>query len=236
MHRTVLACDYDGTLAAEGTMSEATRKALRRLRESGRRLVMVTGRELPDLKRVCPGLDLFDWIVAENGALLYDPRSGEEIPLAPAPPDEFVRALAARNIQPLSVGRVIVATREPYERDVENTIRTLGLKFDIILNKGAVMVLPAGVDKASGLAAALKKLRISPRNAVAVGDGENDRALLALAGCAVAVANALPSLKQVADLVTEKPAGDGVIELVERLLENDLADVGETKDRTVSPG
>ena len=224
MYRLALACDYDGTLAAEGTMSDATRNALRRLRESGRRVLMVTGRELPDLKLVCPGLDLFDWVVAENGALLYDPKNDEEIPLAAAPPVEFVRALAARNIQPLSVGRVIVATREPHEQEVLDAIRALGLELEIIFNKGAVMVLPPGVNKAFGLEAVLERLALSPRNVVAVGDGENDHALLALAGCSVAVANAVPSLKGVADIVTTQPAGDGVVELIDRLIKTDLAD------------
>ena len=225
MNFTALACDYDGTLAAEGILKEATRNALQRVRASGRRLIMVTGRELPDLKRVCPGLDLFDWIVAENGALLYDPRHDEEFALAPAPPEAFVRALTARNIQPLSVGRVIVATREPHQQDVLDAIRALGLELQIIFNKGAVMVLPAGVNKASGLEAVLGRLSLSPHNVVAMGDGENDHALLSLAGCSVAVANAVPTLKEAADFVTREPAGDGVIELAERLLANDLADI-----------
>jgi HAD superfamily hydrolase (TIGR01484 family) len=224
MHRLALACDYDGTLAAEGTMTDATRAALRRVRESGRRVLMVTGRELPDLKLVCPSLDLFDWIVAENGALLYDPKSDEEILLAPAPPEEFVHALTARNIRPLSVGRVIVATREPHEQEVLDAIRALGLELEIIFNKGAVMVLPPGVNKAFGLEAALARLALSPRNVVAVGDGENDHALLALAGCSVAVANAVPSLKEAANIVTRQPAGDGVIELIDQLIKTDLAD------------
>ncbi|HLG86696.1 MAG TPA: HAD family hydrolase [Alphaproteobacteria bacterium] len=225
MYLLALACDYDGTLAAEGAMSDATRAALGRLRESGRRVLMVTGRELPDLKLVCPGLDLFDWVVAENGALLYHPQNDQEIPLAPAPPEEFVHALRARNIRPLSVGRVIVATREPHEQEVLDAIRALGLELEIIFNKGAVMVLPPGVNKAFGLEAALAKLALSPRRVVAVGDGENDHALLALAGCSVAVANAVPSLKEAADFVTSRPAGDGVIELIDRLIKTDLAEI-----------
>lgn len=231
MKRQVLACDYDDTLAAEGVMSNATRDALERVRASGRRLVMVTGRELPDLNHVCPHLDLFDWIVAENGALLYDPGRDQEVLLAPPHSQALVRALAARDVRPLSVGRVIVATREPHEPEVRDAVRALGLELEIIRNKGAVMVLPVGVDKASGLAAALERLGILPRNAVAVGDGENDHALLTLAGCAVAVANAVPTLRQAADLVTDQPAGDGVIELIERLLQNDLADIEGRRSR-----
>ena len=59
-----------------------------------------------------------------------------------------------------------------------DTIRDLGLELQVIFNKGAVMVLPAGVNKASGLAAALADLGLSPHNVVGVGDAENDHAFL----------------------------------------------------------
>ena len=108
---------------------------------------------------------------------------------------------------------------------VLETIRELGLELQIIFNKGAVMVLPSGVNKASGLAAALAECGLSPHNVVGIGDAENDHAFLAMCGCSVAVANALDSVKAEADLVTRGARGDGVRELIERLLESDLADV-----------
>ena len=61
----------------------------------------------------------------------------------------------------MSTGRVIVATWEPHETIVLETIRDLGLELQVIFNKGAVMVLPAGVNKATGLAAALEQLGLS---------------------------------------------------------------------------
>ena len=81
-------------------------------------------------------------------------------------------------------------------------IRELGLEWQIIFNKGAVMVLPPGVNKASGLAAALEELQLSPLNVVGIGDAENDHAFLTLCGCSVAVANALDAVKATADVVT----------------------------------
>jgi len=138
---------------------------------SGRRLVLVTGRELDDLQKVCPRLDLFEYVVAENGALLYKPSTGEETPLAARPPEAFVTLLRQRGVGPISVGRVIVATWEPHESTVLATIRDLGLELQVIFNKGAVMILPAGVNKATGLASALEKMELSPHNAVGIGDG-----------------------------------------------------------------
>lgn len=49
MRYVALATDYDGTLAHHGVVDGPTLEALRRLKESGRRLVLVTGRELPEL-------------------------------------------------------------------------------------------------------------------------------------------------------------------------------------------
>ena len=132
-------------------------------------------------------------------------------------------SLERRGVTPLAIGRVIVATREPYDRDVLEAIRALGLELQIVFNKGAVMVLPPGVNKASGLAAALKELALDPRHVVAVGDAENDHAFLGACGRGVAVANALPMLKAAADWVTSGARCEGVVELAERLVRFDLA-------------
>jgi hypothetical protein len=76
------------------------------------------------------------------------------------------------------------------------------------------MVLPSGINKASGLLAACEELGISPHNVVAIGDAENDHAFLQAAGCGVAVANALPALKANASFVTKASRGGGVAELM----------------------
>jgi len=235
MHYVALATDYDGTIAHHGEVDEPTLAALDRLRGASRRLVLVTGRELDDLLRVMPRVDLFDIVVAENGAVLYRPATKEERMLAPPPPPEFAERLREAGVSPLSVGRVIVASWEPNEAQVLATIREMGLELQIIFNKGAVMVLPAGVNKESGLRAALEELEVSPRNVVGVGDAENDFAFLNLCGMPVAVANALPRLKAAAALVTQGERGEGVAELVDRWLADDLADVDDGNPRQNVP-
>ncbi len=225
MFFVAVATDYDGTLAEHGIVSDKTLEAIKALKRSGRRLILVTGRELPDLIRVFPNLDTFDLVVAENGALLYNPATRGEEPLGPPPPPEFIERLRANGVEPLSVGRTIVATWEPHETAVLESIRELGLELQIIFNKGAVMVLPANINKAFGLKAALERLSLSPHNVVGIGDAENDHAFLAYCGCAVAVDNALPAVKEKVDFVTRGARGEGVIELASRLEETDLRDV-----------
>ncbi len=186
---------------------------------------MVTGREMDDLYRVFAELDVFDWIVAENGALLYQPATREMKLLGPPPDEAFVKELQKRGVAELSVGKVIVATWEPYESIVLETIRDMGLGLQVIFNKGAVMVLPSGITKASGLMAILKQLGISRHNVVGVGDAENDHALLDACHCGVAVANAVPALKDHADWVTPLDHASGVEQLIDGLLADDLQSV-----------
>jgi phosphoglycolate phosphatase (TIGR01487 family) len=223
MRYLALATDYDGTLAADGQVNETTLDALKRLQESGRKLILVTGRELDDLRLAFPELDRFDVVVAENGALLYYPSSKEEQALGDRPPEAFVEMLQKNQVDPLSVGRVIVATWEPNETKVLEAIRDLGLELQVIFNKGAVMVLPSGINKAAGLKAALDKMGFSPHNVVGVGDAENDHAFLDVCEFSVAVANALPMVKERVDWVTQGSRGTGVTELIDELLASDLA-------------
>jgi hydroxymethylpyrimidine pyrophosphatase-like HAD family hydrolase len=232
MRYLALATDYDGTLAHHGVVDDQVVNVLRRLRDSGRRLVLVSGRELPDLIRVFPKYDVFHRIVAENGALVFNPETREEKLLGTAPPARFVQKLRERNVTPLSIGKVIVATWAPHQTTVLNTILELGLELQVSFNKGAVMVLPSGINKAAGLRVALADLGISPHNTVAVGDAENDHALLDECEMRVAVANALSTLKDRADWVTSRPSSGGVIELIERLLEHDLQEFSDRLART----
>lgn len=217
-----LATDYDGTLATNGVVDQETVGALRRLAATGRRLILVTGRQLNDLLRVFPEATIFDAVVAENGAVLYRPASRESRLLAPPPSSPFVEALLRRGVTPLWVGQVVVATVQPNETVVMDVIRELGLDLQVILNKGSVMVLPGSVDKATGLSAALEDLGLSAGDVVGIGDAENDQAFLAECGCGVAVANALDTLKAESKHITRGEAGAGVREIIASLIAGDL--------------
>ncbi len=224
MRYQVLATDYDGTLAHDGHVDAPTVEALERIRAAGCTLVMVTGRELPELLSIFPQIDLFARVVVENGAVLYQPDTRQETVLSAPPPAALIRTLRERGIEPM-VGRAIVATRRPHDVLLFKTIRDLGLEWHVIFNKDCVMALPSGVNKATGLALALTELRISPQRTVGIGDAENDLAFLEFCGCGVAVANALPSVKERADLVTKGARGFGVIEMIVRMLADDIPEM-----------
>lgn len=231
MRYVAFATDYDGTLAKNGQVDQTTLAALKRLQESGRKLILVTGRQLEDLFQAFPEVNSCDCVVAENGAVLYFPETREERRLGDRPPEAFIQALQLQNVSPLSVGKVIVATWEPHETTVLEAIRDLGLELQVIFNKGAVMVLPPSVNKATGLSAALTQMGLSPHNTVAVGDAENDHAFLDLCEVSVAVANALPAVKERTDWVTQGSRGEGVTQLIENLIASDLAELAPALKR-----
>ena len=246
MNYLALATDYDGTLARDGHVEEEVTAALRRLRASGRKIILVTGRVLADLVSLFSDLALCDVVVAENGGLLYWPSEQREEVLAEAPTEKFIQEMIALDVKPFSVGRVVFATWRPHEHKILDAIQRLALGYQIIFNKDAVMVLPSSINKASGLVAALHRLGLTESQIVGVGDAENDHAFLDCCAVSAAVANALPALKARADVVLERDHGQGVMDLIDRLIADDLRSLGprtpraqitkETEPVTTRPG
>ena len=226
MRYHALACDYDGTLASGGRVARETASALRRLRASGRRLVMVTGRQIGDLLAVCPEVGLFDRVVAENGAVVYAPASGRWRALAEAPPPAFITALRRRGVEPLALGQVVVATERPHDVVAAAGHPRPGPRL-------ADHLQPRGGDdparRASTRPPASRRRWKSwasrrttwSRSATARTTTACSRAV----ECGVAVANAVPELKAHADLVTSAESGAGVVELIERLIAMDLVEL-----------
>ncbi len=221
MRYRILACDYDGTIATHGVVSASTVAALQTFRNAGGSLVLATGREVVDLQNIFPELDVFNSIVAENGAVLFDNTKREETLRAPPPSKQLLERLQARRVAPLYVGRVIVASGIHHAAVMEAVISELNLDLQVIPNKEAAMILPANCDKASGLRALFERSGLDFASAVGVGDAENDIPLLEVCALGVALSNALPLLKDRADRVMSLPAGDGVAELITQLLSTD---------------
>lgn len=236
MRFAALATDYDGTLAKDERVDSPIIEALRRLRRTGRRAILVTGRTLASLRGAFPCLGEFDSIVAENGGTLYNPATSSERLLASGPPEALVDLLRKRTSLPIEVGHVIISTSQLEKQIVLETIQELGLELHIIFNKGSLMILPSGVNKATGLAAALKTLGLSVHNVAGIGDAENDHALLAACEFSAAVANALPTVKDRVHLVTTQGYGRGVVELIDQMAGDDLARHGERLGQSILIG
>ena len=222
MPTITLACDYDETLASHGHVAGPVLEALAHFKASSGKLILVTGRELEDLAKVGPDLRLFDFVLVENGAVLYRPESRQVQVLASPPSEAFVARLHERGVKPLSVGRSIIATVQQHTYLVRRTIAEMELDLEIVHNRSSLMVLPRGVNKGTGLTLALQELSLPAENVIGVGDAENDAPFLAMCGTSVAVANAIPAIKAAADWVTDQPRGAGVVEIINRVISGDL--------------
>ena len=217
MRYLLFATDYDGTLASRGRVLPETQDALQKLARTGVKLVLVTGREISELLTLFPNVGVFNRVVGENGALVYDPKTQETRLLTSLVPRILIEKLEAKRVFPLSVGQCIVGTLTVHEKRVQEAIQDAGLLHQIILNKESLMILPAGVSKKTGLEAVLEEYQIPGQRVVCAGDAENDLELFKACGFKVAVQNALPLLKQKADLLTEGSEGKGVCQLITQL-------------------
>jgi hydroxymethylpyrimidine pyrophosphatase-like HAD family hydrolase len=222
MRHRVLACDYDGTLATEGVCSDQTVEALQRVAAAGVRLVLVTGRTREELEDVFDPGTLFEAIVVENGAVVIDVTTGKEELLAPKIPARLVAEFERTGVTPLVVGRVLCSTAWSQQPKLSAAIAKVGVDRQVVRNRESAMVLPPGISKRTGIEAALRALGESRSSTVAVGDGENDIALFAVAGVSVAVANAVDVLKARADVVLTEPNGKGIQALAAAIVAGDL--------------
>ena len=221
MKFSVLALDYDGTIARHDVLEPAVRRAIAYVRAQGVAVMLVTGRILDDLRRVAGDLHFVDGVIAENGAVIEFPDSGYSTTMGNAPPTELLTALQSEGI-PHDAGRVVVEANATDAGRIIAIIRRLELPLVPLFNRGRLMILPQAISKATGLRHALTILRLSSHNAVAIGDAENDHELLQACEVGVAVNWGSETLKRAADYVLPgdgpRAVADYIRELADRRL------------------
>ncbi len=217
MHISAIATDFDGTISKGDDLDPRALDAIRRWRARGHAAILVSGRSFEFLHDLQQREQTFDLIVAENGAVLYNPTNDEmSLPFGEAPSD-LVNTLIELGV-PMWRGTAIAGTHLPYDDAIWVAGRELGLTAHVETNRNEVMLLPPGADKGAGLLSLLGSERLSPRNLLAFGDAENDLSLLKAVEVKVAVANAVDSLKDIADYVTPEEGPAGVSAFIERYL------------------
>jgi hydroxymethylpyrimidine pyrophosphatase-like HAD family hydrolase len=218
MKLSALALDYDGTIAVNGALDSAVRDAIADARRRGVVVVLATGRQLTDLRRVAGDLACFDAIVAENGAVLQFPASGRHAMLAHAPSPAFLHELRLRHVA-FAAGECVVEADASAAVTMLEVVRSLELPLTLTFNRGRLMVLPQAVAKSTGLRQALRALRISIHNTVGIGDAENDHDLLDACEVGAAVEWGSPALRSVADDTIPGIGPAAVADYIRRLME-----------------
>ncbi len=219
MKLSVIAVDYDGTIARNDRPIPAVLEAIAFARSRGITVLIVTGRILSELRRVAGPLGFVDGVVAENGAVIHLPGTGYTTMLAPPVSQEFVGTLQEKGVE-FQVGECLVDASAASAPLLLDAIREIELPIVLIFNKGQVMALAQGVSKATGLAAALDMLRVSPRSALAVGDAENDHELLRVAEVGAAVEWGSVSLQSAADIVVRGDGPEAVAGLIREVAQS----------------
>jgi hydroxymethylpyrimidine pyrophosphatase-like HAD family hydrolase len=218
MYARAFACDFDGTTATSGTLAPEFLAAAGRARAAGWSVILATGRLLDELRELCGDLSMFDAVVAENGGLVHLPDRARTIQIGERPPEEFLRQLRAAGV-PFHTGSVIVGTWESHLNETFALMRRHAPGRELIFNRGAIMVLPAGINKATGVRRALAELQRSERNLIAFGDAENDVALFDAAELGVAAAGSVPAVAACADDRLSLGGGSGVARYINEVLD-----------------
>lgn len=218
MKRHALATDFDGTLAEDGRLESAAIAALHVLRDRRVQTILVTGRSVREIQSLGHDLSLFRLIVAEDGAVMFDPSTNENVPLAPPVDEGLADELRMAGVKKLKSGQCVISAGRESEATVEVSVRLRPGAFHVLQDKGSLSILPAGVDKASGLRAAFSRLGLDPVGVIGMGDAENDMALLQECGLRVAPQNAMPLIKAVADHVLGSGPAGALAELTLLLL------------------
>ena len=219
-----IAVDYDGTLTTHPRPGRDVLDAIAETRAAGHTVILVTGRILAELEADFPEVhEHFDAIVAENGAVLQLMHPARRVLLAPPVPDSLTAALESQHV-PHRVGEVLLATTQGYAEVVRGEIARQGLECQLLGNLSELMVLPAGVSKGVGVRHVLRGVGISPHSCIGIGNADNDHSLLEACEIGVAVGDAIASLKARADLVLDRPNGEGVARFLRGPLRTSWAD------------
>jgi hydroxymethylpyrimidine pyrophosphatase-like HAD family hydrolase len=216
MNQRVLAFDFDGTIAEEGLVPNEIIEVFRQAYSQTHALFLVTGRlyRQANIERILPYLTGIVW---ENGAVLeHLPSKRVSLPFGTLP-KLMVKDLEQTGIEMLT-GMAIAATWAQHESLVKRISDQHNYLPSLDWNKMALMILPTGANKGSGLTRLLDQCQFSTKPLMAFGDGENDHSLLAMAETAVAVQDAVPSLQKIAHVVAKNPGPSGVVEILQRLL------------------
>ncbi len=189
----LIAIDMDGTLLLpDHTISPAVKAAIAAARERGVNVVLTTGRPYAGVHSYLKELHMEqpgDYCITYNGALVQKAGDGSTVAQTALSYDDY------RFLEQLS-------------REVGYTVLKSAPYFLEILDKR--------VNKGTGVKSLADALGIKPEEIMAIGDQENDIAMIEFAGVGVAMDNAIPAVKEAANFITKSNLEDGVAFAIEK--------------------
>lgn len=216
-----VAVDIDGTITdKERRICLEAVRALRMAESRGVPVIIVTGNILCFARTTSVLIGTSGGIVAENGGVIHfndEVKVLGDIEKARRAYSYLKERQPVRKVQfsDLRVSEIALWRNVP-EEVIKETLRDFDV--EVYDTRFAIHLTDPAVNKGSSLEIVSKAMGIETDDIMAIGDSENDIEFLEKAGLKVAVANADPELKELADYVTSAKYGDGVAEAIDRFL------------------
>lgn len=150
-----------------------------------------------------------------EGAVLADPHYRRQEGALPVVPFTDIAELWAAPLNKLYIQHAELSDDDLAEAAQQAAGDLVGVTM---AGEDIVELLPLGLTKATGLSLAARRLGVKASETIAFGDMPNDLAMFAWAARSVAMANAHPDLRAVADEITGSHDEDGIALVLERLL------------------
>jgi phosphoglycolate phosphatase (TIGR01487 family) len=218
--------DIDGTMTSKDRKIDiAAINAVRKAEASGLPVALATGNLLAFAEGVATMLGTSGPLIAEDGGVVLDTRSGREYILGDrveadrgfeALRKKFDKIEQTRNshlrLTGLTIKRTITA-----EQAME-VFRSEGLDLVAVDSGFAIHIRSPAVNKGTALRKVASLLGITTADIAAMGDGTNDIEMLQAAGLSFAPADAHEAAKRASTYVTSSPDGRGVAEAIDKML------------------
>ncbi len=116
--------------------------------------------------------------------------------------------------------KAVVAIDEDYlDEQIKKIPSEFYDKYEVIKTRSNLLeFMPKGITKAYGISLLAKDLAIEQEEIMTIGDEENDLPMIEYAGLGVAMENAVPRVKELADVITDTNDNDGVAKAVEKFV------------------
>ncbi|MBU1030878.1 MAG: glycosyltransferase [Nanoarchaeota archaeon] len=183
-------------------------------------MILSTGRRIQYVRKLCKRFKVWRCAVAENGAVIYFPKTRKTITFNTFYMTKAKRFICEMNLPETTIGKVIASIKSEHEDKVREKLGKYADNVDFIRNTDEIMVVPQGVDKGVGIRLATRYMNIDLNNTIVVGDGENDVELFLNPGFKIALKNSHEKLKELANQVMDKPSISGFKQILKTIKKN----------------
>lgn len=216
-----VAVDVDGTITdGKRRLCCSSLESIRSAEKKGIPVIIVTGNILSVTKTLSIFIGTSGGLVAENGGVIESSKGRVVLGDINKCKDAYDFLLTKHPVEKVDFSDQRISEVAFYRTIPVKQVKEILKDFDVKIydTNFALHITDPAVNKGTSLVQVAGDMGILPEEILAIGDSENDLEFLNVAGVQVAVANAEPELKSIADYVTEKPYGDGVKEALERFL------------------